>query len=126
MSAPEASFHVLDSEKAARMNAKTLYIPSVLDVAGAIAAISKGETRTITDLCNELAALGNAETACPAKTIKYWKRLACAACEIKDPASPNAVPRWRVLNNGRISRHLPGDVERQAALLKEEGGDVGV
>ena len=73
MSAPEASFHLLVPEKAARMNAKTLYIPSVLYVARAISAIPKGETRTIIDLRNELAALGNAETACPAKTIKYWK-----------------------------------------------------
>ena len=72
MSAPEASFHVLDLKKARRMNAKTLYIPSALDVARAISAIPTGETGTIVDLRNELAALGNAETACPAKTIKYW------------------------------------------------------
>ena len=52
------------------MNAKTIYIPSVLDVAGAIAAISKGETWTITDLRNVPAALGNAETAYPSQNIK--------------------------------------------------------
>lgn len=119
--APPASFHVLDPAKAARMRASTLYIPSVLDVAGVIQAIPKGETRTILALRQALAALGQADTACPAVTIKYWKWLAHAAFEIREPTSPYLVPWWRVLKDGKLSPHLPGGVDHQRDLLGHEG-----
>ena len=113
--APASSFHVLEPEKAIRMNAKTLFIPSVEDVAKAIAAIPAGQTRTIIELRNDLAATGNAETACPGKTIKYWKWLAAAQYDI---------PWWRVLKDGKPSRHMPGGIEAQTALLRNEGVQI--
>jgi hypothetical protein len=122
--APPASFHVLDPAKAKRMNARTMFIPAPADVARAIAAIPKGQTKTILELRRDLAASGNAETACPATTIKYWKWLACARDEARASAPEYAVPWWRVLKDGQPSRHLPGGVERQIALLKEEGVEV--
>jgi hypothetical protein len=39
-------------------------------VAKAIKAIPEGKTKTIVELRSDLAILGNAETACPAVTIK--------------------------------------------------------
>ncbi len=122
--APASSFHVLHPAKAKRMNAKTLFIPAPEDVAKAIAAIPKGETRTIIELRHELAVFGKAETACPAKTIKYWKWLAHAQDEIQDKKSKYIIPWWRVLKDGKPSRHMPGGIERQIALLKEEGIQV--
>ena len=124
-SAPAASFHVLEPAKAKRMNAKTLYIPCPADVAKVIAAIPPGETRTIVDLRRTLAAQGNAETACPAATIKYWKWLAQAYGEalVADPRF--AVPWWRVLKDGKPSRHMPGGVAGQLALLNSEVGAGG-
>ena len=53
------------------MNAKTLFIPAPEDVTKVIAAIPAGTTRTILELRQDLAVVGKAETACPAKTIKY-------------------------------------------------------
>ena len=108
--APAASFHILDPVKAARMNAKTLFIPAPADVAKAIAAIPNGATKTIVELRRDLAAVGNAETACPAATIKYWKWLAQASDEIQGNASRQAtasifvVPWWRVLKDGKPSK----------------------
>jgi hypothetical protein len=119
--APASSFHFLDSAKAKRMNVKTLFIPSPLDVAKVIAAIPKGETRTIIDLRRELAVFGKAETACPAKTIKYWKWLSYAYDEVHEKESKYVAPWWRVLKDGKPSRHMPGGIERQTALLKDEG-----
>lgn len=119
--APAASFHVLDAVKAARMNAKTLYIPAPEDVAKAIAAIPLGQTRTIVELRRELAIQGNAETACPAKTIKYWKWLAAASTELSGSNSAYVIPWWRVLKDGKPSRHMPGGIEGQIARLREEG-----
>jgi alkylated DNA nucleotide flippase Atl1 len=118
--APKASFHILEPAKAKRMNAKTMFIPAPEDVAKVIAAIPKGETRTIIELRHELAVLGKAETACPAQTIKYWKWLAHAQAEIQDEKSQYITPWWRVLKDGKPSRHMPGGIENQNALLREE------
>ena len=122
--APAASFHVLEPAKAERMNAKTLFIPAPEDAAQAIAAIPKGETRTIVELRRELAMRGNAETACPAKTIKYWKWLAHAADEAQASESKYVVPWWRVLKDGKPSQHMPGGIKRQIALLNDEGVQI--
>ena len=67
--------------------------------------------------------MGNAETACPAKTIKYWKWIASAEDEL-EADSPFAVPWWRVLKDGKPSRHMPGGIERQIALINQEGVQV--
>jgi hypothetical protein len=116
--APAASFHVLDEAKAKRMNAKTLYIPSAPDVATAIRNIDFGNTQTILELRRVLALAHGADTACPACTIKYWKWLAWANTEI----TPEEwiVPWWRVLKDGKPSRHMPGGVAHQLELLQQE------
>jgi alkylated DNA nucleotide flippase Atl1 len=115
---PASSFHILDPKKAKRMNAKTLFIPSPNDVAKAITAIPAGKTKTILELRADLAKMGDADTACPAKTIKYWKWLAQAS-ELDD--SPFSIPWWRVLKDGKPNRHMPGGVEHQIARLQAEG-----
>jgi 6-O-methylguanine DNA methyltransferase, DNA binding domain len=123
-SSEPSSFHVLDPEKAARMNAKTLFIPSPENVANAIRAIPKGKTRTIVELRNDLAAFGSADTACPAKTIKYWKWLAIVS-ESEASAKANlSIPWWRVLKDGKPSRHMPGGVEEQVSRLNAEGVEL--
>ena len=79
LEAPQASFHVLDPAKAKRLKAKTMFIPAPEDVAKVISAIPVGETRTIVEIRRELAAMGGAETACPAATNK-WYSEPMAAC----------------------------------------------
>jgi hypothetical protein len=116
--APKASFHVLDPVKARRMNAETLFIPSPEEVARAIQAIAPGQTRTIVQLRDDLVRIGNAQTACPAVTIKYWKWMANAELELLD--SPFAIPWWRVLKDGRPSRHMPGGAEAQLQRLLKD------
>lgn len=115
--ADPASFHVLDPVKAKRMNAKTLYIPSVDDVFEAISSIPTGETRTIVDLRNQLAKKGGADTACPAKTIGYWKWMATAM----ETEGWKPLPWWRVLKDGKFSRHMPGGEAGQRERLLLEG-----
>ena len=104
------------------MNAPTLYIPSPEDVAKAIRAIPSGTTRTITELRQDLANMGNADTACPAKTLKYWKWMAAAQDELED--TDYQIPWWRVLKDGKPSRHMPGGVEHQIARLQAEGVEI--
>lgn len=123
--APASSFHVLDPAKAKRMNARTLFIPGVEEVAKVIADIPKGETRTIVELRRELAGMGGAETACPAVAVKYWKWLAHADAEGLHSDSPLLVPWWRVLKDGKPGKHLPGGEAGQIARLEAEGVKFG-
>jgi alkylated DNA nucleotide flippase Atl1 len=119
--APAASFIVLEPVKSRRMGGvKTLYIPSVAQVAEIIKAIPSGETRTIEELRAALAKIGKADTACPAKTIKYWKWMASIADEVKIANPVYDIPWWRVLKDGKPSRHMPGGIENQKLLLKRE------
>mgnify|MGYP000918292005 CR=1 FL=1 len=125
--APPAVVAVLDEAKAQRMKAATMYIPGPAEVAGMIAAIPAGETRTQRDLRQEFEALKLAQTVCPASINKYWRWLAWASDEEGgdgDGEPLYAVPWWRVLKDGKPSRQLPGGVERQVALLRAEGVEV--
>ncbi len=100
--------------------AKTLYIPSVEQVAESIRAIPTGETRTIEQVRATLATMGGADTACPAKTIKYWKWMASLADEVNLANPAYDIPWWRVLKDGKPSRHMPGGIENQKWLLESE------
>ena len=113
---PPASFHVLEPEKAKRMNGKTLYIPSVADVRRAIESIPFGQMRTIPQLRAQLAKQGGADVACPAVTIKYWKWMAFAA---EDEGGPE-LPWWRVTKDGKPSDLLPGGHSEHIARLAKE------
>ena len=117
LAAPAASFHVLDAAKAKRLNARTMFIPSPDDVANAIRAIPAGETRTVLELRRALAALGRAETACPGATNMYWKWM--ANLEVFEERWD--IPWWRVLKDGRASRHMPGGASAQLERLRAEG-----
>ncbi len=112
----------LDEVKSKRMGGgNTNYIPSVDEVATLINAIPKGQTRTIQDLRSELAKLHNTDTACPAKVIKYWKWMANLSDELKVVYTKYDIPWWRVLKDGKLSRHMPGGVAAQKKLLQSEG-----
>ena len=116
-----SSFHVLDAAKAARLNGKTMFIPSPDDVAHAIRAIPKGSTRTVAQLRKDLAALAHADTACPAATIKYWKWLALVSDSLAHADANACIPWLRVLKDGKPSRHMPGGIAEQLVRLKAEG-----
>jgi len=121
---PQGSFHVLEQEKAERMSAKTLYIPSPLDVAKAIQDIPSGKTQTIYDLRETIAKAHNADTACPAKILKYWKWMAQFSDENPTTKTPYHIPWWRVLKDNKPSRHMPGGIENQSKILQSEGVSV--
>lgn len=122
MTAPAGAVHQLYGAKAARMRAQTLYIPSPLDIAQAIQAIPAGQTRTLHDIRQSIATLHGVDTTCPAKTVVYWKWLAAATVELDGAPSPYAIPWWRILKDGKPSRHMPGGIANQLALIQAEAG----
>ncbi len=121
MTAPASSFHTLEPAKARRLKGATMFVPAPLDVASAIQAIGHGQIKTLLEIRKELAVLGNADIACPGRTAMYWKWLAAATEELAGQASSYSIPWWRVLKDSKPSRHMPGGVMRQVALLQAEG-----
>lgn len=120
--APQGITEKLDALKSKRMGGVTTnYIPSVAEVAKLISSIPKGQTRTIQELRGELAKMHNTDTACPAKVLKYWKWMANLSDELKLTHKQYDIPWWRVLKNGKLSRHMPGGVAQQEKLLRSEG-----
>jgi len=124
LGAPGASFHVLDEKKARRMKGRTMYIPSVGDVAGVIRSVGYGMTLDYSELRSRLAVVGKADIACPSRTTKYWKLLAFAHDEIassgRDDLEELLVPWWRVLKNRKPCAQMPGGAEKHAQLLEVE------
>lgn len=121
-SAPAGITETLDDVKSRRMGGvATNYIPSVADVARLIQSIPKGQTRTIHELRIELAKLHHTDTACPAKVLKYWKWMANLPDELKLVYNEYNIPWWRVLKDGKLSRHMPGGMPYQKKLLNSEG-----
>ena len=119
---PEGVVEILDAVKSKRMGGvKSNYLPSVEEVAAAIKSIPTGQTKTIRELRSGLAKIANTDTACPAKILKYWKWMANLSDESKLENSQYDIPWWRVLKDGKPSRHMPGGVEHQKKLLRSEG-----
>ena len=119
---PQGIVEILDTEKSKRMGgARTNYIPTVAEVARAIKSIPKGQTRTIRELRQALAKLRKTDTACPAKVLKYWKWMANLPDELKLENKQFDIPWWRVLKEGKPSRHMPGGIAHQKSLLNSEG-----
>ena len=118
----EGIIESLDDEKSRRMGgARTNYIPTIAEVANIIKSIPKGQTRTITELRSEFAKMRDTDTSCPAKLLKYWKWMANLSDELKAQHKEYDIPWWRVLKDGKPSRHMPGGIENQKKLLSSEG-----
>ena len=119
--APAGAVHVLDPAKAARMHARTMYVPSPLDIAQYIQAIPYGETRDLADIRRSLAEHHQVDITCPSRTTLYWKWLAAYSDSIHDAPSPYTIPWWRVLKDGKLSPVMPGGIANQRRLLGDEG-----
>ena len=116
VNAEPGSFHILDEAKAKRLNAKTLYIPSVADVVEAIRAIPRGTVRASEEVRTEIAIKHGADLCCPAKFKSYWRWSAYAMEQEKGPA----LPWWRMTKSGKPYDQLPGGAEQHAVLIASE------
>ncbi len=119
--APPGSFHVLDPEKAKRLKAKTLYIPSVQDIRESVEAIPTGTTLDTSVIRQVLAEREGADMTCPAATHKYLRWLSHDSV-LEDTDS---FPWWRVLKGNRLYAQFPGGTEEHARRLGREGVSIG-
>ncbi len=111
----------LTGEKAARFKAKTMLIPSPLQVQGAIDQIPMGNTVTLLKLRQILAVDAGADVTCPYSARVGWELVAQAAEEDRSEGKMDVTPWWRVTKDGKPSAKTPGGEERHRALLLAEG-----
>jgi alkylated DNA nucleotide flippase Atl1 len=102
----------------------SMVVSSPSEVDALIREVGPGELVTLDDLRSVLAARYQTAVACPVSTAIFANMCARAAEEQRalgvDPAM--LTPWWRVLKNGGLlNPKLPGGVERQRALLADEG-----
>lgn len=107
------SFHVLDEAKAKRLNAKTLYIPSVSDVVDAIRAIPKGTLVASEDVRKSIAEAHGADSCCPGKFKCIWKWSAFA---MEFEGGPE-LPWWRMTKSGGPYAQMPGGTAGHAEKM---------
>ncbi len=118
---PPPQVHTLDPAKAARFKARTMLIPSPIQVRDAIAAIPYGQAKALRELREGLAAAAGADVTCPFAAGVCWRIVADAAEEDRIGEAAGVTPWWRVTRDGKPNPKMPGGAERHRALLLEEG-----
>jgi alkylated DNA nucleotide flippase Atl1 len=101
-----------------------MVVSSPREVDDFIRQLQPGEVITLDDLRAALARRHKVAVACPVSTAIFANMSARAAEEHRVRGVPRdeLTPWWRVLKKGGfLNPKLPGGVERQAALLAEEG-----
>ena len=118
--APEGVLYVLEPQKAERMKAATMYVPSPVDIAEILKTIPARTTISHETLKEKLAEFGKADIACPMMTTRYWSWIAASSAEPNYDLSPFQSPWWRVIKDGKPVKALPGGVFSQEVRLKAE------
>jgi hypothetical protein len=101
-----------------------MVVSSPAEVDGVIRRLEPGEVLTLDDLRAFLARRHAVAVACPVSTAIFSNMSARAAEERRAMGvDPHALtPWWRLLKKGGfLNPKLPGGVERQAELLRQEG-----
>lgn len=104
-----------------------MVVSSPAEVDALIRQLEPGEVLTLDDLRAALARRHNVAVACPVSTAIFANMSARAAEERRQHGVSPAelTPWWRVLRKGGfLNPKLPGGVERQAVLLRNEGVTV--
>ena len=102
----------------------SMAVSSPREVDEFVRQLQPGEVITLDDLRAALARRHQVAVACPVSTAIFANMSARAAEELRARGVPqdDLTPWWRVLKKGGfLNPKLPGGVERQAALLAEEG-----
>lgn len=102
--------------------AKTLAIPSPVEVDGIMRKVPKGKLITINHIRNIVAARHKADAGCPITTGIFAWIASYAAEEDRDAGKKRITPYWRTLKNGgELNPKYPGGIKEQSAALKGEG-----
>lgn len=108
-----------------KLGAKTMAIPSPLEVNAVMKKVTSGKLITINRIREKIAKKHHADIACPITTGIFSWIAAHAAAEAAQKGSKKITPYWRTLKQGGVlNEKYPGGIEWQAELLKYEGHKV--
>ncbi len=108
-----------------KLGAKTMAIPSPLEVNAIMKKVTSGKLITINRIREKIAKKHHADIACPITTGIFSWIAAHAAAEAEKKGSKKITPYWRTLKQGGIlNEKYPGGIEKQAELLEYEGHEV--
>lgn len=105
--------------------AKTMAIPSPIEVNEIMAAVPKGRLITIQEIRKIIAQRHHADIGCPLTCGIFSWIAAHAAEEDAAEGKKKITPYWRTLKTGgALNPKYPGGIERQKKLLESEGHNV--
>jgi hypothetical protein len=115
---------VIEPRSKGRSGTQTMLIPNVAMVAGQIAGIPRGQTGSLAQVREALAAKYGADACCPVTTQRHVRDIAAqavAAIAAGNRPPDEVTPFWRVVDPDRPgTRHLAGGAEFVRARLKAE------
>jgi len=105
-----------------RWGTGTVVIPAPREVDEIMRKVPKGKVITINEIRAMLARKHGASIGCPITTGIFAWVAAHAAAEMAAEGKKDVTPYWRTLKSkGELNEKYPGGVEKQTALLREEG-----
>ncbi len=112
----------ITDKQSKRWGTGTIVIPAPKEVDKIMKKVPKGKLITINQIREILARKHNTTICCPITAGIFAWISAHAADEAASEGKKNITPYWRTLKSGgELNEKYPGGVEKQAALLKEEG-----
>jgi len=112
----------LNEKQQAFFKAKTLAIPSPMEVDELMRKVPKGKLTTINDMRGVIAKRHKADAGCPVTTGIFAWIASHAAEEERNEGKKRITPYWRTLKNGgELNPKYPGGIKEQSAALRAEG-----
>jgi alkylated DNA nucleotide flippase Atl1 len=107
------------------LKAKTMAIPSPLEVDAIMAKVPKGKLTTIDAIRRQVAEENGADIGCQLTCGIFAWIVANAAEEAAAAGEKKITPYWRTLkSNGELNPKYPGGAEAQKARLEAEGHEM--
>lgn len=108
-----------------RWGTGTLVIPAPREVDEIMGTVPRGKLITINQIREIVTQKHGATIGCPLTTGIFAMIATRAAEEAATEGKKNITPYWRTLKSkGELNEKYPGDVEAQAAHLREEGHTI--
>ncbi len=116
----------LDDKQAARLQARTMLVPSPEMIFRIMRQVPRGKLITVSTIREFLAPLYGVDTVCPLTTGIFIWIAANASEEMESKGiSPGRIPWWRTLKSGgELVSKYPGGLEMHRHRLTEEGFPV--
>jgi len=113
---------VLKENAQKHLQAKTMAIPSPMEVFDIMSTVPKGKLITIEEIRKIIALKHKADIGCPLTCGIFSWIAAHAAVEEGAEGKREMMPYWRTLKtNGVLNSKYPGGIEEQKRYLKAEG-----